>query len=147
MSVALPTVSVMDTTDDSFTSAWSKAQFPPENRSFVEGFTAEVGISGYRFVPGSDRYIAATRRDGAAELRIHSGYTTGFTEAEARRFGAGADMVRPSTRQGGDWLVSHPRHGDLSLRGSNDTVKPPRCPRCGIYELAVTGVCPGCDDD
>ena len=27
---------------DSFTSAWSKADFPPENRAFVERVTAEL---------------------------------------------------------------------------------------------------------
>ena len=139
----------MDHTDDSFTSAWSKAGFPPENRAFAERVAAEIGVSGYRFRPGSDRYIAAARRDGKGELRIHSGYTAGFTEAEARRLGAGADMVRPSTTQGVTWLVSHPTHGDLSLGGSNDSTvrEAQRCRRCGIYELSVSGVCPGCDED
>lgn len=139
----------MDTTKDSFTSAWSKAGFPPENRSFVESICADVGISGYEFVPASYRYIAATRRDGSGELRIHYGCTTGFTEEEAQRFGIGADEVRPSTTQGVTWLVSHPEHGDVSLRGSNASTKKrdaERCPQCGIYELSVSGVCPGCNE-
>lgn len=139
----------MDDSADSFTSAWSQAGFPPENRPFVEWFTSQVGISSYRFVPASYRYIAATRRDGTGELRIHWGCTTGFTEEEARRFGVGADEVRPSTTQGVSWLVSHPEHRDVSLRGSSaNTAKraPERCPRCRIYELSVTRKCPQCDE-
>ena len=140
----------MEITDDSFTSAWSKAQFPPENRSFVEGFTAEIGVSGYRFVPASSRYIAASRRDGSGELRIYWGCTTGFTEDEARRIGAGADEVRQSTTQGVTWLVSHPEHRDVSLRGSNSATKhrdAGMCPTCSSYQLSVTGRCPSCDED
>ncbi|BBY28115.1 hypothetical protein [Mycolicibacterium sediminis] len=138
----------METTDDSFTSAWSKAQFPPENRAFAERFTAEVGISRYRYVPASKRYIAATRRDGTGELRIWWGYTTGFTEGEARRIGAGADEVRKSATQG--WLVSHPEHRDLSLRRGNASTKQQDarlCPNCSSYQLSVTGKCPSCDED
>ena len=139
----------MDTTKDSFTSAWSKAGFPPENRSFVESFCAEIGISRFEFVPASYRYIEATRRDGSGELRIHWGCTTGFTAEEAKRFGVGADEVRPSTTQGVTWLVSHPEHRDVSLRGANASTNKrgsERCSRCGIYEVSVTGVCPGCDE-
>ena len=143
-------MSTADETPDSFTSAWSEAKFPPENRAFVERFTAEIGISRYEFVGASYRYIAANRRDGPGELRIHSGCTTGFTEEEARRFGVGSDEVRPATTQGVTWLVGHPVHGDLSLRGPNGSTNKPepvRCSQCGIYELSLSGVCPGCDDD
>ena len=139
-----------DETPDSFTSAWSKANFPPENRDFVERFTAEISISRYEFVGASYRYISATRRDGTGELRIHSGCTTGFTEDEARHFGVGSDEVRPATTQGVTWLVGHPVHGDLSLRGPNGSMnkpEPERCSQCRIYELSLSGVCPGCDDD
>ena len=139
-----------DETPDSFTSAWSRASFPPENRAFVERFTAEIGISRYEFVGASYRYISATRRDGTGELRIHSGCTTGFTEDEARRFGVGSDEVRPATTQGVTWLVGHPVHGDLSLRGANGSTNksdPVRCSQCGIYELSLSGVCPSCDDN
>ena len=139
-----------DETADSFTSAWSKAKFPPENRAFVERFTAEIGICRYEFKPTDYRYIAATRRDGTGELRIHSGCTTGFTEDEARHFGVGSDEVRPATTQGVTWLVALPVHGDVSLRGTNGSTSKPapeRCPECHIYELSVTGVCPSCHDD
>lgn len=135
---------------DSFISAWSKAGFPPENRAFVERFTAEIGIARYEFKPKDYRYIAATRRDGTGELRIHSGCTTGFTEEEALRFGVGSDEVRPATTQGVTWLVAHPIHGDVSLRGANsrrNRPDPERCSQCGIYELSVTGYCPSCHDD
>ena len=105
------------TTNDSFISAWSKAKFPDENRNFVKSFCDEIGIAGFKYVPADYRYIAATRRDGAGELRIHFGCTTGFTEAEARHFGAGADEVRISSTRKKTWLVSHPEHRDVSLRG------------------------------
>lgn len=143
-------LAAMETTDDSFTSAWSKAQFPPENRAFVERFTAELGVSGYRFVPASYRYIAAARRDGTGELRIFWGCTIGFTEEEARRIGVGADEVRKSTTQGAGWLVSHPEHRDVSLRGGDTSTKQRDaglCPQCSSYQLSVTGKCSSCDED
>ncbi len=130
--------------------AWSKADFPGENLAFIKSFCAEIGIASYEFVPDAYRYIRATRRDGTGELRIHWGCTTGFTEDEARRIGAGADEVRPSTTQGRSWLVSHPEHRDVFLRGTNTSPNKRaagRCDACGIYELSVTGVCPGCHDD
>ena len=140
----------MDTANDSLTSALSKARIPSANHAFIRKLTDAVGIVGYRVVEASRAYIAATRRDGTAELRIYSGCTTGFTEDEARRFGVGSDMVRPATAQGGTWLVGHPVHGDLSLRGPNSSTnkpEPERCTRCGIYELSLSGVCQGCDED
>ena len=100
----------MNTTahEDSFISAWSKAKFPDENRAFVKSICDEIGIVGFEYKPRSYSYIAATRRDGTGELRIHWGCTTGFTEAEARHFGAGADEVRISSTRKKTWLVSHP---------------------------------------
>jgi YVTN family beta-propeller protein len=100
----------MDTTtyEDSFVSAWSKAKFPNENRAFVKSFCDEIGIAGFEYKPLSCSHIAATRRDGTGQLRIHWGCTTGFTEAEARHFGAGADEVRISSTRKSTWLVSHP---------------------------------------
>jgi hypothetical protein len=59
------------TTED--ISAWSKAQFPGENRTFVKSFCDEIGIASFEFVHADYRYIAATRRDGTGELRIHWG--------------------------------------------------------------------------
>jgi hypothetical protein len=140
-------------TDDSFTSAWSKARFPDENRSFVKSFCDEIGIDGFQFVPADYRYIAATRRDGTGELRIHWGCTTGFTEEEAQRLRPHADVVRPSSTRKKTWLVSHPEHRDVDVRGaasgSGGKPKAGMCPRCGIYEMSVTGLCQGggCDDD
>jgi hypothetical protein len=138
----------MNTTtyEDSFVSAWSKAKFPDENRAFVKSFCDEIGIAGFEYKPLSYSYIAATRRDGTGELLIHLGCTTGFTEAEARHFGAGADEVRISSTRKSTWLVSHPEHRDVSLRGPaapSKTPTPQRCPQCNIYELSV---CPNCDD-
>lgn len=148
----LPLTAMSTATDppDSFISAWSKADFPPENRSFVKSFTTELGITTFEFVPADYRYIRAVRRDGAGELRIHWGCTTGFTEDEARHFGSGSDEVRPATTQGVTWLVAHPVHKDVSLRGpraGSNKPEPKRCPRCSIYELSVTGRCPSCDED
>lgn len=137
------------TTEDSFISAWSKARFPDENRAFVKSFCDEIGISGFEYVPADYRYIAATRRDGTGELRIHWGCTTGFTEAEAESFRGKADEIRVSSSRKTSWLVSHPEHRDVSLRGpASDSSTPAvrRCPQCNSYELSVTGICPGCDD-
>lgn len=138
------------TTEDSFISAWSKARFPDGNRTFVKSFCEEIGIAGFAYVSADYRYIAATRRDGTGELRIHWGCTTGFTEAEAQSFRGRADEIRLSSTRKTTWLVSHPEHRDVSLRGPARDARssaPPRCTRCGIYELSRSGVCPGCDDD
>ena len=139
----------MDTANDSLTSALSKARIPSANHAFIRKLTDAVGIAGYRVVEASEMYIAAKRRDGLRELRIHSGYTIGFTtEDEARRVGAGADTIRQSYKLKSTWLVSHPQHGDLGQRGKN--APPSRreaamCPKgCG-YPLPLTGVCDQCD--
>ncbi len=39
------------TTEDSFISAWSKAQFPGENRTFVKSFCDEIGIAAFEYKP------------------------------------------------------------------------------------------------
>lgn len=143
----------MGTEDESLTSALAKAKFPLANHEFIRRLTEAVGISSFRFVPASERYIAATRRDGRGELRIYSGYTIRLLdEEEARRVGIGADTIRESFVSGGGWLVSHPVHGDLDRRpaaggaGGAQRVGG-RCPQgCG-YELSVTGRCPACDGD
>jgi hypothetical protein len=138
------------TAEDSFISAWSKAQFPGENRTFVKSFCDEIGIAAFEYKPRSYSYIAATRRDGTGELRIHWGCTTGFTKAEARHFGAGADVVRVSSTRKKTWLVSHPEHRDVDVRGpgGGGSAKPTAdmCPQCSSYELSISGVCPSCDD-
>ena len=149
MSVQLPSLVGVDTANDSLTSALSKARIPSANHAFIRKLTDAVGIAGYRVVEASEMYIAAKRRDGLRELRIHSGYTIGFTtEEEARRVGAGADTIRKSYKLKSTWLVSHPQHGDLGQRGKN--APPSRreaamCPKgCG-YPLPLTGVCDQCD--
>lgn len=137
------------TAEESFISAWSKARFPDENRAFVKSFCDQIGISGFRYVPADYRYIAATRSDGTGELRIHWGCTTGFTEAEAQSFRGKADEIRVSSTRKTTWLVSHPEHRDVSVRGpagGSSAPAPKRCPRCSSYELSVSGICPGCDD-
>ena len=126
----------MDTTEDSFISAWSKANFPDHNRAVVKQFCAEIGISRFEFVPADYRYIKATRRDGTGELRIHWGCSTGFTEDEARRIGASADEVRPATTQGRTWLVSHPEHKGVFLRGAAVSASSPR--RSGALSATST---------
>jgi len=139
----------VDTANDSLTSALSKARIPSANHAFIRRPTGAVGIAGYRVIAASETYVAATRRDGLRELRIHSGYTIGFTtEDEARRVGAGADTIRRSYKLKSTWLVSHPQHGELGLRGKSSL--PVRreaavCPKgCG-YALSLTGVCDHCD--
>lgn len=144
-----PILVAVDAANDSLTSALSKARIPTANHAFIRKLTDAVGIAGYRVVEASETYISATRRDGLRDLRIHSGYTIGFTtEEEARRVGARADTIRKSYKLKSTWLVSHPQHGDLGVRGNGS---PPvrreaaMCPKgCG-YPLSLTGVCDHCD--
>jgi hypothetical protein len=136
------------TTEDSFISAWSKAKFPDENHTFVKSFCDDIGIAGFEFVPADYRYIVATRRDGTRGLRIHYGCTTGFAAEEAERLRPEADLVR--VLKNGTWLVSHPTRGDVDVRGPRSGSAKPKadmCPKCGIYELSISGVCHSCDDD
>jgi hypothetical protein len=51
----------------------AEGEFPNENHTFVKSFCDDIGIAGFEFVPADYRYIAATRRDGTGELRIHWG--------------------------------------------------------------------------
>lgn len=148
LSVSLHTLASVND-DDSLTSALSKARIPSANHAFIRTMMDAVGISGYHVFEASESYISATRRDGLRDLRIHSGYTIGFTtEEEARRVGVGADTIRPSFKLKSTWLVSHPQHGDLGARGtsSGDTRREAiMCPKgCG-YPLPLTGVCDNCD--
>lgn len=134
--------------EHSLTSALTKAGIPSANHEFIRHLAGEIGVSGYRFVEASERYVAAPRRDGLGELRFYSGYTLGFlSEEEARRVAPGADTIRQSSKSR-KWFVSHPQHGNLELRGARArrTHRPAgSCPNgCG-YELSLTGHCPACD--
>jgi hypothetical protein len=145
----LPSLVRVDTANDSLTSALSKARIPSANHAFIRKLTDAVGIAGYSVVEASQAYIAATRRDGLRELRIHSGYTIGFTtEEEARRVGAGADTIRRSYKLKSTWLVSHPQHGDLGQRGKSALASRREAAMCSKgcgYPLSLTGVCDHCD--
>ena len=124
LSVPLPSLVAVDAANDSLTSALSKARIPTANHAFIRKLTDAVGIAGYRVVEAPETYISATRRDGLRDLRIHSGYTIGFTtEEEARRVGAGADTIRKSYKLKSTWLVSHPQHGDLGVRGKGSPLQ------------------------
>jgi hypothetical protein len=149
LSVPVPIVASVETANDSLTYALSQARIPAANHEFIRKLTDAVGIAAYRVVEASETYIAATRRDGLRDVRIYSGYTIGFTtEEEARRVGAGADTIRKSSKLPSTWLVSHPQHGDLGLRGTSSARtrrEPTMCPKgCG-YPLSLTGVCDHCD--
>ncbi len=141
----------MDTSDETSSSLLSelaKARIPSQNHAFIRQITEGVGICAYRAVDVAEPYVAATRRDGLRDLRIYSGYTIGFaTEEEAIRVGTGAEVIRPSYKTTGVWLVSHPLHGDLGRR-SGTTRKPQReavmCPKC-FQELPGTRICDNCD--
>lgn len=149
MSYLLSIITSVITENESLTAALSKARIPSANHAFIRQLTDAVGIAGYRVVEASQPYIAATRRDGLRELRIHSGYTIGFTtEEEARRVGIGADAIRKSYKLKSTWLVSHPQHGDLGQRGKSarpSRHEPVMCPKgCG-YPLSLTNTCDYCD--
>ena len=141
-----------DDSSDSLIAALSKARIPSDNHKYIQRLMGIVGIREYRAVPKSDKpYVVAVRDDELPDLRIFSGYTIGFTTGdEAHRVGFGSDTIRASDDAGKIWLVSHPVHGDLEKRGPADRTKrrdPGTCPRCGIYELSVSGKCSSCDED
>lgn len=141
-----------DESSDSLIAALSKARIPSDNHKYIQRLMGIVGIREYRAVPKSDKpYVVAVRDDELPDLRIFSGYTIGFTTGdEAHRVGFGSDTIRASDDAGKIWLVSHPVHGDLEKRGPADRTKrrdPGTCPRCGIYELSVSGKCSSCDED
>ena len=141
-----------DYSSDSLIAALSKARIPSDNHNYIQRLMGAVGIREYRAVPKSDKpYVVAVRHDGLPDLRIFSGYTIGFTNGdEAQRVGFGSDTIRASDDAGRVWLVSHPVHGDLEKRGPSDQMKkrdPGMCPRCGIYEMSVSGKCQSCDED
>ncbi|MGB0971995.1 MAG: endonuclease/exonuclease/phosphatase family protein [Mycobacterium sp.] len=143
-----PSMNMTDDTPDSLISALRKSRIPSENHAFIRRITETVGISQYRAVEAAEPYVAAVRRDGLRELRIYSGYTTGFTTAdEATRVGVGAEVIRPSSKLKGVWLVSHPKHGDLGRRDGRTRNRPREaaiCPTC-FQELPRTRTCDNCD--
>ena len=53
----------MNTTfEDSFISAWSKARFPEENRTFVKSFCEDIGIASFEYVPADYRWGSPQNR-------------------------------------------------------------------------------------
>lgn len=142
----------MNETTDSLTAALNDAGLASDNHLFIRRLMDSIGIVGYVPKKASKAYVLAARRDGLPDLRIYWGYTTGFTtEEEAARLGAalGTESGK-SGKLKGRWYVGHPVNRGLGPRGGNASTnkrEPGKCPRCRIYTLSVTGICPGCDDE
>jgi hypothetical protein len=90
-------------------------------------------------------FVRATRRDGARDLHIYYGYTTGFTSMDeiASLFGDGAASDANSPK--GTWWIEHPTN---QVRPGGERSKSVRresryCD-CGM-QLSLTGVCANCD--
>ena len=132
-----------DDRSDSLTSAMMKVGIPSANHRFISRFTAAIGITAFYAVDASTPYVRAVRRDGAPDLRIYWGYTTGFvSEAEILRVAGGG--------------IGHSKKGVPYVTHPTNQVRPPggerskdvrrnatRC-ECGM-ELSLTGVCASCD--
>jgi len=128
---------------DSLTSAMNKVRIPTNNHQFIARFTSTIGIAEYHSVEVSNPYVCAVRRDGLPDLRIYSGYTTGFASED--------EIIRVA---GGG--IGHSKDGVPYLMHPTNQVRPPggerskdvrrqadRC-ACGM-ELSLTGVCASCD--
>ena len=142
----------MSGTTDSLIAALNDAGIKSDNHVFVRRLMGAVGIAAYEpKKQKTESYVIATRRDGLADLRIYFGYTTGFTTAEeaaqlAREFGV---ETGPSGKLRGRWFVGHPVNGGLGPRAGHTPTKKPqpvKCPRCSIWELSSSGLCPDCDE-
>lgn len=143
----------MNESTDSLIAALNAADITSDNHLFIRRLMDTIGISGYLTKNAqNEAYVLAQRRDGLPDLRIYWGYTTGFTtEQEAARLGAtlGTESGK-SGKLKGKWYVGHPVNRGLGPRRGNASTKKPepeKCPRCHIYTLSVTGICPGCDDE
>lgn len=143
----------MNETTDSLIAALNAADITSDNHLFIRRLMDTIGISGYVTKNAqSEAYVLAARRDGLPDLRIYWGYTTGFTTEEEAAL-LGAALGTESGKSGklkGKWYVGHPVNGGLGPRGRNASTKkrePDKCPRCRVYTLSVTGICPGCDDE
>lgn len=142
----------MSAATDSLIAALNDAGIRSDNHVFVRRLMDAIGICGYTPKKADEPYVLAVRRDGLPDLRIYWGYTTGFTtEKEAACLGAALGTETGKSRKlKGKWYVGHPVNGGLGPRRGNASTKklePGQCPKCGIYVLSVTGICPGCDEE
>jgi hypothetical protein len=135
-----------DQPSDSLLAALAKAQIPAGNHEFISRIATAIGIASYRAVIGSTKpHVVASRRDGLPDLRIHYGYTAGFTTEDeiTRSVGQGAERaVSPGKKT---WYVVHPINRVGPKRGrSSDKRREAEFCACGM-QLSLTGGCDYCD--
>jgi len=111
---------------------------PLENHDFIRGFDTAIGIIEYT---GTTGYIKAKRANAGPELRIHSGYTSGFL-SEAEIIATVGDVYREPSSRPGLWTVLHPvnkvRDGDSAATSAKATYG--TCPAC-TFEFSANGLC------
>lgn len=117
-------------------------QFPLENLPLVQRIMDQVGVNHYEGT--QSRYFKAIRSDGARNLTVHYGYTSGF-ESEADAVEAAGDVDRELFDA--RWRINHPLN-DVGAhhRGSGsaaDKQASAICPFC-FMELPASGVCDTC---
>lgn len=111
---------------------------PSDNHEMIRRFCEAIGIETYLRRPN---HIKAVRRNGGPELRIHWGWTRGFTSAEEIHASAGDHAIaHPSSEL---WYVEHPvnRLPDSPNAGSG-SARPGygTCLNC-FMERAADGSC------
>jgi hypothetical protein len=127
---------------ESLGQAFRAYQFPSKNLPLVQQIMDHVGID--RYEGTQSRYFKAIRSDGARNLTVHYGFTSGFeTEADAVNAAGDVDRELFDSR----WRVNHPLN-DVGAhhRGSGsaaDKQATGKCPTCGL-ELPLSGVCDNC---
>lgn len=121
--------------------ALQAARIPFTNQVFLEPLLDWDDIAYCELRSG---YIKVNRKSGKQPLRIHSGYTVGFSSEEeiTQLFG---DAERWPNK--GNWGLTHPEN---QLREGNETRKSRNardqkvCPTCFMV-LSLSGVCNTCD--
>lgn len=106
------------------------------NRKFVRRLFKDIPI---REIVQTSGYLKVARRDGSRDLRIHHGYTTGFTSREEV---TDMGLNAPVWACDRGWGVNHPVHGPPRSggRGSTTVRSPEVCQKCGMT-FALNGAC------
>ena len=129
---------------DSLIGALNKARIASENHGFIRWITECVGATRYVVNDTVDKpHVIATWGNGARNLHIYYGYTTGFASKEEIIELLG-NRAEPQHSKAG-WWVPHPENRiyDGSERAKNKGREAGFC-GCGM-QLSLTGECSSCD--
>lgn len=131
--------------------ALASIRMPVENVPWVRAITQYLGVTECVRTSG---YVKARRSEGAPDLHIAYGWTSGFRNPDEIRAALGdlapenPSVWKSGRSKDGIWGVTHPinRGYDAGSRAGQKPVRDrPVCMEC-FTQLPETGVCSNCEE-